>query len=54
MTEQHPGFHTRTYFYEHENGTIIRKPAIVVESGGDPAEYFDSPFVKRWWMEESE
>jgi hypothetical protein len=40
------------YKYEHTNGKIITKPAIVVESGTTPEEYFDSPFVKRWWKEE--
>ena len=39
------------YFYEHANGTIIKKPDFVVETGGGPYDYFDSPFVKRWWHE---
>ena len=39
------------YFYEHVDGTIHRKPDLVVEMGGGPHEYFDSPFVKRWWHE---
>lgn len=39
------------YYYEHENGTIHWKPVFVVESIG-PYEYFDSPFVKRWWKVE--
>lgn len=38
------------YFYEHTNGEIIQKPDIVVDPIG-PAEYFNSPFVKRWWHE---
>jgi hypothetical protein len=37
------------YYYEHENGSIIRKPAIVVDSGGGPWQYFSGPFVRRWW-----
>ncbi len=40
-----------TYFYEHSNGEVIRKPDIVVDMGGGPADYFDSPMVKRWWHE---
>ena len=35
------------YFYEHVNGETIKKPDIVVAPS--PHEYFDSPFVKRWW-----
>ncbi|MEC8776817.1 MAG: hypothetical protein VXX79_18455, partial [Pseudomonadota bacterium] len=37
------------YYYEHENGSVIRKPAIVVDSGGGPWQYFSGPFVRRWW-----
>ena len=36
------------YYYKHVNGTIIKKPDIVVQ---DPYEYFDSPFVVKWWYE---
>ena len=39
------------YFYEHVNGEIIRRPAIVVEMGGGPGDYFNSPFVRKWWRE---
>jgi hypothetical protein len=39
------------YFYEHTNGKIIGKIDYVVDSVG-PYDYFDSPFVKRWWHEE--
>ena len=39
------------YYYEHENGEIIKKSNFVVDSIG-PYEYFDSPFVIRWWYEE--
>jgi hypothetical protein len=38
------------YFYEHTNGEIIKKPQIVVQMAGGPHEYFNSPFVKRWWF----
>lgn len=31
-----------------------RKPAIVVDAGGGPYEYFSGPFVKRWWVEDEE
>ena len=37
------------YFYQHTNGSIIQKPDIVVHMGGGPEEYFDSPFVERYW-----
>lgn len=36
------------YEYEHVNGTKHRKPAFVVDMGGGPSEYFNSPFVKSW------
>ena len=39
------------YYYEHIDGTIHKKPTIVVDMGGGPYVYFDSPFVKRWWKE---
>lgn len=42
------------YVYEHVNGTIHRKPALVVDSGGGPWEYFNSPFVKKWWREKED
>ena len=41
------------YYYEHTNGEIISKPDIVVDGIGCK-EYFDSPFVKRYWYEASE
>lgn len=44
----------RWYWYEHVSGEIIRKPAIVIDMGGGPKEYFDSPFVKRWGTEEDD
>lgn len=43
---------TGVYKYLHTNGTIITKPAMVVDYGGGPYEYFDSPFVQKWWYEE--
>lgn len=39
------------YYYEHINGTVIQKPDMVVDIGGGADEYFDSPFVKRWWYQ---
>lgn len=39
------------YFYVHSNGSIIEKPDIVVDRGGGPFAYFDSPFVREWWQE---
>jgi hypothetical protein len=39
------------YFYRHSEGGIIEKPALVVESGGGPWEYFSGPFVREWWFE---
>jgi len=39
------------YYYLHTNGDLIFKPAIVFDS--DP-EYFNSPFVKRYWAFDSE
>ena len=44
----------KVYRYEHTNGEIITKPALVVEMGGGPFVYFDSPFVKRWWEDVTE
>lgn len=40
------------YYYEHTNGTIHWKPFNVVDMGGGPGVYFDSPFVHRWWKVE--
>jgi hypothetical protein len=40
------------YYYEHTNGTVISKTDYVVNASGGPGEYFDSPFVVRWWHEE--
>lgn len=37
------------YYYEHVNGGVIWKPLWIVDMGGGPQVYFDSPFVKRWW-----
>lgn len=34
------------YYYLHENGELISKPALAV---GNPAEYFESDFVRKWW-----
>lgn len=39
------------YFYEHKDGSIIRKPDIVVDTAGGPNEYFTGPNVTRWWHE---
>jgi len=36
------------YEYIHINGETIRKPQFVVDSGGGPEVYFDSPFVMSW------
>ena len=41
------------YFYEHKNGHIIIKPDATVDSVG-PHNYFDSPFVMRWWHEDGD
>jgi hypothetical protein len=35
-----------SYYYLHEDGSLIRKPPGVVESDPD---YFDSPFVRKVW-----
>lgn len=37
-----------SYVYLHENGSLIFKRDIVVDSIG-PEEYFDSPFVLEYW-----
>jgi len=37
------------YYYEHINGVVKWKPEFVVDMGGGPEVYFDSPFSKRWW-----
>jgi len=34
------------YYYLHENGEVIWKPAGVTVNAPD---YFDSPFVKKLW-----
>lgn len=39
------------YYYLHTNGSLIYKPAIVVDS--DPS-YFDSTFVRKVWSSDSE
>jgi len=39
----------RKYFYLHENGELIEKPAIVVEMEGVQS-YFNSPFVLKYWV----
>ena len=40
------------YYYLHENGSLIYKPSIAVESDPD---YFKSPFVKKYWkLEETD
>jgi len=36
------------YWYQHINGELIFKAAWAVDSIG-PHDYFDSPFVNRWW-----
>jgi hypothetical protein len=38
------------YYYQHTNGTIHKKSDFVVDTGGGPNEYFQSPFVKKWWQ----
>ena len=40
------------YYYEHTDGLVHQKPDRVVEMGGGPGDYFDSPFCKRWWHED--
>lgn len=40
------------YWYLHTNGEFIHKPFGVVDMGGGPEEYFDSPFVQEWWRVE--
>ena len=42
------------YLYEHVDGSVHRKSALVVEMGGGPEEYFAGPFVRRWWREEEQ
>jgi hypothetical protein len=39
------------YFYQHSEGSIIEKPAVVVHAAGGPGDYFTGPFVKAWWFE---
>lgn len=43
----------RTYYYLHTNGALIKKPAIVVESAG-VNDYFNSPFVRKYWVATTE
>jgi len=38
------------YYYLHTNGEVIYKPFIVVDMGGGPNDYFNSPFVVKWWI----
>lgn len=38
------------YFYEHTNGEIIYQTDKVVDSIG-AHDYYNSPFVVRWWHE---
>lgn len=45
---------TDGYYYEHTNGGVHWKPRVVVDSAGGPREYFDSPFVARWWRASDE
>lgn len=40
------------YKYRHANGKVITKPRAVVENNMTPEEYFDSPFVQYWWIED--
>jgi len=43
----------RTYYYLHTNGSLVKKPAIVVESCG-VNDYFNSPFVRKYWVATTE
>jgi len=43
----------RTYYYLHTNGALLKKPAIVVESCG-VNDYFNSPFVRKYWVATTE
>ena len=43
-TDKTDGVHN--YYYLHEDGTVIWKPAVIVQI--DP-NYFDGPFVKKVW-----
>ncbi len=36
------------YYYLHTNGTIIFKSMLVVDETNE-VEYFDSPFVVKYW-----
>ena len=40
------------YIYLHQNGSMITKAAVVVETGTTPREYFSGPFVLKWWKVE--
>jgi len=37
------------YFYEHANGSIIMKVGWAVTTNTTPEEYFEGPFVLRYW-----
>ena len=37
------------YYYRHINGEVISKSKLVVEYGGGPVVYFNSPYVVEWW-----
>lgn len=39
------------YFYLHSEGAVIEKPDRVVNFGGGPHDYFNSPFCRAWWHE---
>ncbi len=40
------------FMYEHVSGSILSKPDRVIDMGGGPEVYFNSPFIKRWWYVE--
>ena len=43
------------YAYLHVNGKVLQKPDIVVDTmPGGAEEYFDSPYVVKWWKVETE
>lgn len=41
------------YIYLHTNGNLIAKVAYVVDKYSSPKEYFNSPYVKKWWKVKS-
>ena len=45
---------TNDYWYRHTGGGLTRKQQIVVDMGGGPSKYFNSPFVKHWWFGQQE